>query len=139
MSSLRRFSGDRWIEPLLALLILAGIANSLLFLAREGYLPVPFFYEPGDTFADWFNTAYWARDPGTYDVWNTIYPPLSFVFMRLVGIDHCYPTRRPFDFSAGLAARDCDWLGLVMIFAIFVLNSVLIWLTFRKINRSTDA
>lgn len=137
MNWLRRFSGDRWVEPFMATLVIAALVNCLIFLARENYLPVPFFYEPSDTYADWFNTAYWARDPGTYDLWNTIYPPLSFVFMRLVGLDYCYATRRPFDFSAGLAARDCDWLGLVMIYAIFIINIVLIWLTFRKIDRRT--
>jgi hypothetical protein len=137
MSLRRHFEGGRWVEPFLAVLIVVGLVNSLLFLFREGYLPVPFFYEPSDTFADWFNTAYWARDPGAYDLWNTIYPPLSFVFMRLVGLDYCYPTRRPFDFSAGLVARDCDWLGLVAIFAIFLLNIVLVWCTYRKLDRRT--
>jgi len=126
-----------WVEYGFAALILAGLAYCAWFLIINGYLPQPFFYEPFDTYADWFNTAFWARDKGTYDVWKTIYPPLSFVFIRIFGIDHCYPERRPFDPSAGLAARDCDWLGLGTLYAIFFINLVLIWITFRRIDRRT--
>ena len=126
-----------WVEYGFAALILGGLAYCAWFLIINGYLPQPFFYEPFDTYADWFNTAFWARDKGTYDVWKTIYPPLSFVFIRIFGIDHCYPERRPFDPSAGLAARDCDWLGLGTLYAIFFINLVLIWITFRRIDRRT--
>jgi hypothetical protein len=126
-----------WVENGLAAIVVGGLVYCAWFLLVNGYLPQPFFYEPFDTYADWFNTAYWARDKGTYDVWKTIYPPLSFVFLRIFGIDHCYPDRRSFDTSAGLAARDCDWLGMTTLYAIFFVNLVLIWITFRRIDRRT--
>ena len=127
----------RWVEPALAAGILGGIVYCAIFLYNNKYLPPPFFFEPSDTYADWFNPAFWSRDPGTYDVWKSVYLPLSFVFLRAVSIGSCYPDRRAYDFSAGLAARDCDWLGLVMIWLIFFINLYLIWKVFSRHDRST--
>jgi hypothetical protein len=121
----------------LALCIVAGIVWSVGHLYVNHYLPQPFFYEPSDIYADWFNTAFWARNKGAYDVWQTVYPPLSFVFLRHLGLDRCYPDRRSFDASAGLAARDCDGVGIAMIWLIFLVNLVLVWLTFQKLDRKT--
>lgn len=116
----------------MALAILVGITWNLWFLWQNGYLPPPFFYDPGDTYADWFNPAFWARNEGTYDVWKTLYPPISFVFLRLVGINSCYPDRRGYDFSAGLAGRSCDWVGVTAIWMIFAINVALLYWIFRK-------
>ncbi|QGP79716.1 hypothetical protein [Sphingobium sp. CAP-1] len=113
----------------LLVLLLIGRAMTILYL--DGYLPQPFFYEPSDTFMDWFNTAYWARDPGSYDSWKTIYPPLSFVVLRYLGKGSCYAG------AEGLPVRDCDWIGLVVIHAIFLLNIVLTAWTFLKVDRRT--
>lgn len=138
MSGWRSYlSGWRWVEIALAAIVAGGVAGCVGHLIIYHYLPQPFFYEPSDIFGDWFNTAFWARDKGTYDVWNTVYPPLSFVFLRFVGLDRCYPDRRSYDFSAGLAARDCDWVGILMIWVIFTINLVLIWRTFRKLDSKT--
>lgn len=120
-----------WLEPLLAVLVVAGVARALIVLYYSGYLPQPFFYEPSDTWMDWFNTAYWARDPGAYDSWLTIYPPLSFVFLRLVGFSSCYAG------AEGLTSRDCDWMGIVVLHAIYVLNIVLTYRAFNIIDRRT--
>lgn len=128
---------DRRIESIFALLIIAAIVSAIFFTWENGYLPPPFFYEPGDVYGDWFNTAFWARSEGAYDTWTTLYPPLTFVFLRLVGIDHCYPKFRDFDMSAGYAARDCDWLGIVVIWAILALNIVLTYRTLKKIDPRT--
>ena len=125
------------VEYACAALIIGGIVYCGWHLAVNGYLPQPFFYEPLDTYADWFNTAFWSRDNGTYDVWKTLYPPLSFVFLRVFGIDRCYPERRSWDPSAGLAARDCDWLGLATLYAIFIINIFLVYIAFRRIDRRT--
>ena len=127
----------RWVEPAFAIFILLGIVRCAIYLYQNSYLPPPFFYEPSDTYADWFNTAFWSRDIGTYDVWRTLYPPLSFVVTRVLGIDSCYPDRRSYDFSAGLAARDCDWVGLGFIWVFFLLNLVLVWKVFKRTDRST--
>lgn len=117
--------------------IVGGIVWSAWHAARWGYLPPPFFHEPDDTFADWFNPAIWARNPGIYDAWMSIYPPLSFVFLRVAGIDACYTLRGEWDSSAGLAARDCDWLGLLAIGLLFAGNVVLCWKTFARVDRRT--
>ncbi len=127
----------RWVETLLAGIILGGIVYSGVHLALYGYLQPPFFYEPSDTFADWFNPAFWARHEGAYDAWKTIYLPLSFVFLRYLGIDRCYPESRALESSAGLAARDCDWVGLVAMAIIFLANIYLTWRTFRKLAPQT--
>ena len=125
----------RWIEYLLAWVLVILLIRAGWNLYTYGYLPQPFFYEPSDTWMDWFNTAYWARDPGAYDVWGTIYPPLSFVVIRLFGIDACYA--RSSLTSTLLTIRDCDWVGIAAMHAIFALNVALIALTFRKIDPRT--
>jgi hypothetical protein len=126
-------SGWRWLEWAFAIATLTLIGRALWFLQEWGYLPQPFFFEPSDTYMDWFNTAYWAHDPGPYDTWGTLYPPLSFVILRLLGIPHCYAG------AEGLPARDCDWVGIVVIHGFFVINAILIALTYMKIDRTTAA
>lgn len=130
LGSTRR-SWTLWPEYLMALGVLLLIGRAMVILYLYGYLPQPFFYEPSDTYMDWFNTAYWARDPGAYDSWRTIYPPLSFVALRFMGKGSCYAG------AEGLIARDCDWVGLVAIHAIFLVNMLLVALTFRKVDQRT--
>ncbi|SFK36132.1 hypothetical protein SAMN03159338_4020 [Sphingomonas sp. NFR04] len=120
-----------WFEYAMGFFVLALIGRVMWVLYFEGYLQQPFFYEPSDTFMDWFNTAYWAHDRGTYDKWGTIYPPLSFVVMRLLGKGSCYLG------AEGQEVRDCDWVGLVAIHAIFVMNIILTAIAFSKIDRRT--
>lgn len=107
------------------------LIRAMWWLYVYGQLPQPFFYEPSDSFMDWFNTAYWAHDHGAYDSWRTIYPPLSFVVIRLMGKASCYVG------AEGLPVRDCDWVGLVAIHAIFIVNIVLVAWSFLKIDRRT--
>jgi hypothetical protein len=125
-----RISG-RTSEYLLGLAVFLLLGRAMWSLFVYGYLPQPFFYEPSDTWMDWFNTAYWAHDKGAYDNWGTIYPPLSFVVLRLLGDARCYSG------AEGLASRDCDWAGIVAIHAIFVLNAFLIARIYFKIDRGT--
>ena len=127
----RPFGIGFWSETVLAIAIVALLARVAYNFYLYGYLIQPFFFEPSDTFMDWFNTAYWARDPGGYDSWRTIYPPLTFVVLRLFGIDSCYAS------NEGLPSRDCDWLGIATIFTFFAVNCVLIFLTMWKIDRRT--
>jgi len=123
-----------WIEPLFALAILAGGIRTILFIKNYGYFPQPFFYDSSDTWMDWFNTAFWAHDPGAYDSWGTVYPPISFVFLKYTTLSYCYNGSGTI---LGQQARSCDWLGLFMLNAWLVLNAVLIALTFRKSDKST--
>jgi len=128
-------SGWRWVEPSFAVFILAGIAWSGWFFQENHYLPQPFFYNRSDTFGDWFNTAEWGRDNGVYDAWKSVYPPLSFLFLRVFSIKRCYAT--PYPDNPLPELRACDWLGLVAIWLIFLVNLALIWVTFRKLNPKT--
>jgi hypothetical protein len=124
-------------EWLVALFTLGSLVRVAYLLVLNGYLPAPYFYEPSDTFADWFNTAYWARDNGTYDVWSTLYPPVSFVFLRLLTLDRCYITPRSFDPSVGYDARSCDWLGLLSIAVLYIVDVYLIYRMFRRRDQVT--
>ena len=54
-------------------------------------------------------------------------------------LDRCYPDRRPYDFSAGLDARACDFVGIGALWLIFFVNIALVYLTFRKIDPATAA
>ena len=45
-------------------LVIAGFVRLANIFFYQGYLPAPFVFDIGDTFMDWFNTAYWAHNPG---------------------------------------------------------------------------
>jgi hypothetical protein len=78
---------------------------------------------------DWFNVAYYANRPGTYDVWHSVYPPLSFVFLRLFSVHRCYGD--PFN------ARDCDWIGTATLLVSYAADCGLAALAFRRRNRAS--
>lgn len=117
-------------EVLLALAVLASLGAAALFFRANGFLPQPFVFDTNDTFMDWFNTAYWANNPGPYDVWRSIYPPLSFAFLDMFSLPGCY-LQSPFH------ARDCDTLGRATIAAFYLLDFALIWLAFRRADPRT--
>lgn len=121
----------QWIEHVFAIAVFVSLAWAMYRTWLYGYLPQPFFYEPQDLWMDWFNPAYWAHDKGVYDAWGTIYPPLTFVVLRVLGLPHCYVN------TEGYPSRDCDWLGAVALHAIFVLNIFLVARTYLKIERRT--
>jgi hypothetical protein len=117
-------------EVLLALGVLASFGWTLHFFFEFGYLPQPFVFDTNDTYMDWFNTAYWANNRGIYDVWRSIYPPLSFVFLDATSLPGCY-LQSPF------YARDCDWLARSTIYAFYLIDVALAWVCFRRLDRGT--
>lgn len=117
-------------ESILLLAVLASFGWVVKFFLSEGYLPQPFIWDPQDTFMDWFNTAYWANHWGAYSVWRSIYPPLSFVVLRLFSTSSCYVTS-PF------AARDCDTLSIVAIGASYALAIAVTWIALRRADPRT--
>ena len=129
--------GRIWAEPALAFLVGIGLIYPIYHLFTYYYLPQPFFYEPSDIWMDWFNTAYFARDPGTYDAWRTIYPPLSFVLLRIFTLERCYPLQNGGDFSPGMPPRSCDWLGITSIHGFYLVAVALCAWTFFKLDRKT--
>ncbi len=112
-------------ELLLLLTILAAVANVANVLLTRGYLPQPFIWDPQDTFMDWFNPAYWANHDGAYSVWRSIYPPLSFMLLRVLSIPRCYA-------SSPFAGRDCDIVGVAAIFVFYIACIVASFMAFRR-------
>ncbi len=120
-----------WIERLFAMAVLIGLGWSLSYLAIYKYLPTPFYFEPYDTWMDFFNTAYWAHEPGAYDNWGTLYPPLSFVVLRFITDHRCYA------FAEQYSSRDCDVFGLINLHLIYIFNIFLTARTLIKLDRRT--
>ncbi len=119
------------VEYCLALVVAVALFGVIFHLLDAGYLPQPFFYEPNDTFMDWFNTKFWAHNPGAYDAWLSIYPPLSFLLLIPLGDPTCYAG------TEGVTSRDCDFAGIVILHAIFILNIILTAWAFSKIDKKT--
>lgn len=117
-------------EIVMAAAVLASVAATAASFRATGHLPQPFVFDTNDTFMDWFNTAYWANHPGAYDVWRSIYPPLSFVFLDGFSLPGCY-------LQSSFYARDCDWLGRGAICAFYLLDVALIWLSLRRTDPAT--
>lgn len=115
-------------EVVLSAAVLAGFTLTVMFFLARSYLPSPFFYDNFDTFMDWHSTAYWSAQPGTYEVWRSIYPPLSSVLVNLVSDSSCHTD--PF------ASRDCDMPSKLAIAVLFLTTVALVvrclWLTDRR-------
>ena len=122
-----------WIEYGLVLPIVGGIGYTIWFFVKYHYLPQPFFYEPSGTWMDWYSLTRWSQQRGAYDVAQTIYPPLSFVIMKLFTFPHCY------ELTYSEEARACDWIGGLVLTVMWLINIPLTFLTFRKIDKMTAA
>ena len=130
MSRNHRPVAPHLLELACLILLLAGLFQLAHTFYTIGYLPAPFVFDVGDTFMDWFNTAYWAHNPGAYSVWQTIYLPLSFVFTGLLGDPRCY-NYAPYD------ARDCDVMGIVFILLIYLSCVIVTAVALYRRDRST--
>ena len=111
-------------------MIVAAVVNVVHLLKTNGYLPQPFIWDTRDTFMDWYNTTYWAHNAGAYSNWGSVYPPLSFVFLRLFSNPACYHTEAP-------SARQCDVLGITSIISFYVVGMVLAYVVFRRRHKPT--
>ncbi len=118
-------------EWFLGFLMLLSVLHAAYATLENGYLPPPFYPDPTDTFRDWFSVANWAHTGGAYDSWLAVYPPLSFVLIKMMGLPACYSQ----DMSLGV--RDCDWLGIVFLHLFVVLNGIVASLTFMRFDRRT--
>jgi hypothetical protein len=122
-----------WVERALTLPIAAGVLYCLYHLYRYSYLPQPYFYEPSGTFMDFFAPATFAQQGGAYNAFQTIYPPLSFVVLKLLSWGPCYA------FNASEEARACDTFGVSSLAVFYLINVVLIAIAYRKLDRSSAA
>jgi hypothetical protein len=68
------------------ILQILGILIHYDFFLNNGYLASPFIGDKNDTFMDFFNTLYWTFTEGRYTSWNSVYPPLNFIFFELIGV-----------------------------------------------------
>ena len=116
-------------EYLLVVPVLASVIWIAHFFVERHYLAQPFVPDVNDTFMDWFNTARYANVPGAYDVWQSVYPPLSFVFLRVFSVHSCYGD--PF------TARDCDWVGTATMLVAYLADCGLATRAFSRRDRST--
>lgn len=126
----RLFSIPWAIESVLMLLILAGIGHLIYKFSINGFLPLPFVYDVSDTFMDWFHPAYWAHDGHAYDIYKTVYAPLSYVILEVLGFPGCYV-------RGAWNARTCDYLGIAAILASYVIPIILSAIVFWRNERKT--
>jgi len=120
-----------WVERILAVAVVVGLLYAVLFVLVEGYLPLPYFYGSQSLFTDWTVSAYFADNRGEYETFATVYPPLSFVFLRILSIHSCYNSYDIF------ASRDCDWIVEVALGVFYVLNAIFVFLAYRRNDPST--
>jgi hypothetical protein len=119
-------------------MLIIFLIYTALYLYNFGYLPQPFFYDTFDTYMDWFNTAYWAHSDGMYRDWGSIYPPLSFVFFKIISTPRCYHNKNTFiGPGAYYDSRECDWIAMTALFLFFFINIYLCYRMLNKINPKT--
>jgi len=112
---------------MLAALVILGLGVVALRFHTSGHLPHPFQSPPAESFMDFYNTAYWANRSGAYGVWHSVYPPLSFVFLRLWTTPACY-------LGSPYFARACDLRAITSIFCFYIVNVGLVFFSLRKAN-----
>ncbi len=112
------------VEWILAVAVVAALALVVWRFLQTGYLPQPFYYRVSESLMDWFSTAYWANNGQAFSTWHTLYPPLSFVFLKALTVKGCYV-------AGEVAGRQCDGLSRAVILAIFLGNFALVWATYR--------
>lgn len=116
-----------------------GVVSVAWFFAVHRYLPQPFTYDTNNTFWDYVIPAYWAHRSGAYDVWNSIYPPISFVFLRIFSLDRCYvnPSENTGSAESYSTLAHCDWVAQATIVGLYLLNVVLTYRALKQADPTT--
>jgi hypothetical protein len=65
-------------------MVLLGLCYYIWFFMHNEYLPTPFVYAKSETFTDYFHTLVWVHREGRYTIWNTVYPPLIFLALKML-------------------------------------------------------
>ncbi len=118
-----------WAEGFFACAVLGAGAWAGWRFFTSGYLPQPFLYDLNYPLMGLYDTAYWANHAGAYGPGRSIYPPLSFVFLRLVTRGACY--------ALGPAAgRRCDGSAAWAMLGVYFLNILLVYRAFRPQGRA---
>jgi len=127
---IKRIGYSKLIEIALLAAILYSVVWAYRFFQIYGFLPQPYFFDTNDTFMDWINVAQWSHVPGTYDQFESVYPPLSFAFLRFLSPASCYVYDKFY-------ARECDWMFPWVMGFFYVLNAFLIFKCYLKNDRKT--
>lgn len=120
-----------WIERALLAVVIWSAYRAWTNLAVAGFLPQPYSYNAADTLMDWFNPAYYAHKGGAYNVYLSIYPPLTFLILKLFSLGSCYVSVH------SSTARDCDWLSPIYIIIFYSGAVVVTFLAYRSVDRRT--
>jgi hypothetical protein len=127
----RRFwPSIRGLEWLLAGTILLALAYAAWFFRDQGYLPQPFLYDVNAPLVGLYETAFWANNPDPYGVGQNIYPPLTFILIKVMSIHRCYV-------AGVIAGRGCDWLARDILVGFYLLNIPLVYRAYRQIDPDT--
>ncbi len=110
-----------WRKNLLiyGLLQFVGVVYYVVCLMRQGFLPAPFIADKYDTFMDFFHAMYWAIHEGRYDVWQSVYPPINFIFLSIVN----YISIPVGNYPSGFSLRENGLWSIVLFFVISIVLS----------------
>lgn len=118
------------VELMFVVLVIASVIYTFVFLFWKGYLPHPYFYGSQSFFTDWTASAYYAVNPGAYTAFYSVYPPLSFVFLRIFSLHTCYR----YDI---FLSRSCDWLSLVAMAGFYFATIPVVYKSYQIVDRQT--
>lgn len=90
------------------------------FFNDNNYLPSPFVSDKQDTFMDLMHPLFWSTDPGRYTEWQSIYPPLVFVILKVLK-EIAFPVK---DFSDAFEMRG-ESLGIIICYLSLAITSLL--------------
>ena len=75
----------RWIFGLALVCELISLVFYFNYFDRHRYLPAPFFLDKNDTFMDFYHPLFWALRDEFYTTFHSVYPPLNFLILKLIG------------------------------------------------------
>jgi hypothetical protein len=107
----------------IALMLALEIASTIyyyMFYKAYGYIPAPFIYNKENTFMDFFNVFYWVDSSDRYTSWQSVYPPLNFLFIKALRM--LFYTELPFE--VGEHARSAAFVTFLPVLAIYVLTPI---------------
>ena len=55
----------------------------VFYVLHFGYLPSPFIFDKSNTLMDLFNPMIYAIHDDAYTIYQSVYPPLNFIFLKI--------------------------------------------------------
>jgi hypothetical protein len=81
---INNFIKKNW-EFFYLLIQIIGLLYIGFFFLKNYYLPNPFVLDKSNTFMDFYNPMSWIYGADLYEKTKTIYPPLNFILLKIVG------------------------------------------------------